>query len=123
MASKNQVAGFISLAVNGVIQQAKGSFTYNIGKVKREAIVGADRVHGFKAMPQVPFIDGEITDRQDLDVEALMDLDEVTITLSLANGKTILLEDAWYAADGDIATEEANIQFRFEGLSAEEVAA
>jgi hypothetical protein len=115
------IAGLLELKINGEIQNAKGNFTYNMGKNKREAVVGADRVHGFKALPQVPFIEGEITDRSDLDIEALLDITDATITLGLANGKVITLKEAWYAADGDIGTEEANIQVRFEGKSAEEV--
>jgi hypothetical protein len=117
----NLIAGLLELKVNGEIQNAKGNFTYNLGKMKKEAIVGADRVHGYKGTPQVPFIEGEITDRSDLNVEALVSIDNATITLSLANGKVIVLKDAWYAADGDVGTEEANIQLRFEGMSAEEV--
>jgi len=117
----NLVAGLLELKVNGEIQNAKGSFTYNLGRVKREAIVGADRVHGFKAMPQVPYIEGEITDRADLDLAAFLDIDNATVTLTLANGKVIVLKEAWYAGDGNVETEEANIGIRFEGMSAEEV--
>ena len=32
-----------------------------------EAIVGSDGIHGYKEVPQVGFIEGEITDRSDLD--------------------------------------------------------
>lgn len=77
-------------------------------------------MHGYKGMPRVPFIEGEITDRGNLDLAAFQALTDATITLELANGKTVILRDAWYSADGDVGTEEANIQVRFEGLSAEE---
>lgn len=116
----NRRAGTIFFKVNGTQHDAKGSFTYNLGAPKREAIIGADAIHGFKETPQPAHIEGEITDRGDLDVDALLRLDDQTVTLELANGKTILLRNAWYAADGNIGTEEANIQVRFEGLSAEE---
>lgn len=121
MSGKNLVGGILEFKVNGEIQNAKGNFKYNPGKLKREGIVGPDRVHGYKGLPQIPYIEGEITDRSDLDVESFMDIDEGTITLSLANGKVFVLKEAWYAADGDIETEEGNIQVRFEGMSAEEV--
>lgn len=120
MASK-LIAGILEFKVNGEIQNAKGSFKYNLGHLKKEAIVGADRIHGYKGMPQVPYIEGEVTDRSDMDVESFVDIDDGTITLNLANGKVIALNEAWYAADGDIETEEANIQARFEGISCEEV--
>lgn len=121
MGNPNRRAGRIFFKVDGVQHDAKGNFTYNLGKGKREGIPGADRVHGYKETVQVPFIEGEITDSFDLDLEELLLLDGVTVTLELANGKNILLRDAWYAGDGNGQTEEANIQVRFEGLEAEEI--
>lgn len=117
----NLIAGVLEFKLNGEIQNAKGNFTYNLGKVKRDAIIGPDRVHGYKAMPQVPFIEGEITDRSDLNLENFLDTDNATLTLSLANGKVIVLKEAWFAGEGNVQTEEANVACRFEGISAEEV--
>ncbi len=119
--SKNRRAGKIYFKIDGAQHDAKGSFTYNLGGEKRETLTGSDGVHGYKSMPQAPFIEGAITDNAELDVAEMQALDEVTVTLELANGKTIILRDAWYVADGDVTTEEAEIQVRFEGLSAEEM--
>jgi hypothetical protein len=114
-------AGIVYFKIDGSIQDAKGNFTYNLGKNKREAIVGADAVHGFKETPQVAFIEGEITDRGTLDLEALVTLDDITATLELSNGKVFVLRNAWYAGDGNVQTEESNIQIRLEGKTGEEV--
>jgi hypothetical protein len=114
-------AGIIQLQIQGEIYDAKGSFSYNLGREKRESIVGADRIHGFKAMPQPAFIEGEITDRGTLDLDKLVLSQDVTVTLQLANGKVIVLRDAFFAGEGTGNTEEANIAVRFEGASAEEV--
>jgi len=113
--------GQIFVKANGALYDAKGSFTYNLGIAKREAIVGADKVHGFKEMPQVPYIEGEFTDRTSLDLKTLLSLRDATVTLELANNKTIVLRDAWFAGDGNVQTEEGNIAVRFEGLSGEEI--
>jgi predicted heme/steroid binding protein len=59
----NRRAGRIYFKVDGTQYDAKGSFSYNLGADKRDGIVGADGVHGYKAMPQVPFIEGAVTDR------------------------------------------------------------
>ena len=117
----NLIAGILEFKVNGEIQNAKGNFTYNLGKHKRDAIIGPDRTHGFKALPQVAFIEGEITDRSDLNVEQFLNITNATLTLGLANGKVIVLKEAWFASEGNVQTEEANIAVRFEGISAEEV--
>jgi hypothetical protein len=121
MAGKNRIGGIIALKVNGDIYFAKGNFTYNLGKPKREGVVGADTVHGYKETPQVPFVEGEITDRNELSLEDLVTLDDATITLELSNGKVITLSEAWYAGEGTGNTEEGNIACRFEGMNAEEV--
>lgn len=113
--------GIIQFQANGVSYDAKGNFTYNIGRPKREAIVGADGVHGFKETPQPSFIEGEITDRASLDLEALVKLKDATVTLGLANGKTVVLRDAWYAGEGTGNTDEGNIGVRFESGEGDEV--
>lgn len=120
MASQRR-AGIVYLKVNGEIQDAKGNFNYNLGKPKREAIVGADTVHGYKETPQVAFIEGEITDRGTLDLEALVTMDDATITLELSNGKVVVLHQAWFAGEGTVGSEEANIAVRWEGKSGEEI--
>lgn len=120
MASQRR-AGLIQLQIDGMIYSAKGNFTYNLGLPKREAIVGADGVHGYKETPQVPFIEGEITDWATLELAQLVATADATVTLKLANEKTINLQHAWYAGDGTGNTEEANIGVRFEGASNEEI--
>lgn len=114
-------AGTIQLKVNGEIHDAKGSFSYNLGRPKREALLGSDSVHGYKEMPQVPFIEGAITDRGSLDVAALASGTDLTVTLELANGKVVVLSEAWFAGEGTATTEEAEISVRWEGKEAEEV--
>ena len=119
---ERRIGGTIFLNINGEGFNAKGEFTYNIGAPKREGIVGADQMHGYKEMPQVPYIEGAITDTSELNLESLLKLKDATITLRLANGKTIVLREAWYAGDGNVTTEEGEIECRFEGMRGEEVA-
>ena len=116
-----RVGGIISIKVNGEVYNAKGNFTYNLGRPMKEAVVGHDTVHGYKELTQAPFIEGEFTDRSDLDLDALVTITDATVTLELANGKTIVLREAWWAADGTFNTEEGNGTARFEGMSGDEV--
>ena len=108
-------AGLIQLQINGEIQDAKGSFSYNLGLPKREAIVGSDGIHGYKETPQVAFIEGAITDRLTLDVAALASGRDLTITITLGNDKVFILRDAWFAGEGTASTEEGEIPVRWEG--------
>ncbi len=115
-------AGLIQFKVAGVMQDALGNFTYNLGRPMREAIVGSDGVHGHMEKPQVAFIEGEITDRGTLDLSALVSVDGESVTLSLGNGKVIILGEAWFAGEGTGNSETGAIAVRFEGKSAEEAA-
>jgi len=116
-----RVGGKILIKADGNQYRAKGSWTYNLGADKREAVVGSDSVHGYKEMPQVPFIEGTITDSPDLSLEQLLNLKDAQVILELANDKIISLNSAWFAGDGNATTEEGEIDARFEGLSADEI--
>lgn len=119
----NRKGGIIELNIDGDIYQCKGAFTYGLGKPTREAIVGHDEVHGFKEIPTAPFIEGEITDSEDLQLDVLGAITNSTVTLRLANEKVIALRNAWCTnPDGlGASTEEGTIKVKFEGLHAEEV--
>lgn len=115
--------GIIFLKIDGVQYQAKGEFSYGLGKPTREAIVGSDAVHGYAENPIAPFIEGEITDGIDISLDTIANITDSTITLELANEKVIALRNAWSTnPDGlGASTGEGNIPVRFEGLRAEEV--
>lgn len=121
--ANQRVAGLIRLQTNGEILRAKGAFTWNLGRVKREPVIGSDGVHGFKETPQVPFIEGAITDAGDIDGAALTGLRDATVNLKLGNGKMIVLSGAYYAGEGTGNTEESEIGVRWEGVEGEEVRA
>ena len=118
-----RVAGLIQLKVNGEILRAKGAFTYNLGKPMRESVIGSDGVHGYKETPQAPFIEGAITDLQDLKMSTLVGTTNATVNLKLGNNKAIVLNNAFYAGEGTGSTEEGEIGVRWEGSDAEEVRA
>jgi hypothetical protein len=120
MANK-RVGGIVQLQINGEILSAKGAFTYNLGVDKRDAVIGSDKVHGFKEEPQVPKIEGAITDSDELDLKTLLQFRDGTVTLSCANGKVVVLREGWFAGEGDVSTEEGEIGVLFQGISAEEV--
>ncbi len=111
--------GIIVVQINGEVHDAKGNFTYNLGKDKNESIVGADVTHGHKSTPQPGFIEGEITDRLELSLEDLVTTSGATISMLLANGKMFVLHDAVYVGDGTGNTDEGNIDVRFEGRGEE----
>ena len=117
----SRIGGILFAKVDGTQVKAKGNWTYNLGVNKKEMVAGMDGVHGYTEKPQIPFIEGAITDASDFDLAAFMALNDSLITLELANGKVIQLSNAVNASDGNVTTEEGEIAVRFEGMKAVEV--
>lgn len=114
-----RIGGTLFVAVNGVRISVKGNWEVGLGRPKREGVPGMDTIHGYTEKQQVPFFAGDATAGQRLDLPALLDVRDATITAELANGKVAVLRDAWHAGDGVLNTEEGNVPLRFEGLSCE----
>lgn len=116
-------SGTIHLKIDGEMQSVVGEFKFGLGKPTREGLVGHDGVHGFKQIPTIPFLEGEVRDGQNVSLDKLAAVKDATITLELANGKTYVWKNAWGCnPDGlGMGTEEGNIAVRFEALSAQEV--
>lgn len=105
--------GILSFNIDGQVYEAKGNFTYNLGAPLREEIIGADGIHGYKETYQAAYIEGEFTDSSIVDLASLVNLENVTVTLALGNGKAIVLRQAWFSGDGNVQTEEGNISVKF----------
>ena len=118
-----RVGGILLLKLDGALFQAKGEFTYDIGIPLRTAVVGVDAVHGFKEEPKVPFIEGALTDNDELDLAQLQSFRDGTATLELANGKVIIIRLAFYASPGNVSAAEGQIPLRIEGITGEEIPA
>ena len=119
--AENRRAGTLHITIGGVRRDARGEFTYNIGAPKRTAMQNeAHETIGYMSEGQTPSIEGAITDQSDLVLSDLVNLDDETITLEMANGKVFTLHNAWFAGDGNVTTRESNIELRFEGRTAEE---
>ncbi len=120
----NRVSGIIQFSIDGETYFAKGNFTYSYGYEGRETIKGADGIHGYKSMVNVPMIEGAITDTGTLDTKKLSQIVDSTATLALGNGKAFVLRNCWSTNPDGIqgTTEESEIAIRLEGKSAEDVA-
>jgi hypothetical protein len=105
------------MQINGVIHDVKGEVTYDLGLPKRSAIEGVSGIQGFTEKPKVSYAECTITDRGTLDAAALFALEDATVAIILANGKTVSFRDAWYAGDGTGKTNEGEIDLRIESAS------
>lgn len=120
-AKKNRVGGTMYLQVNGEVMDAVGEFSYNLGTRKRTGVTGTSGPQGYIEEQQIPFIEGKIRDRSTLKVKNLTELDDVTVTVRIAAGKTVMLREGWFAGDGNVNAATGEVEVRFEGMLCEEV--
>jgi hypothetical protein len=116
-----RVGGTIFVKVDGVQLRAKGSWTYDLGAPTRKSVIGSDGVHGYSETPKAASLEGDITDSQNIDLYAFQNITNSTVTLSLANGKTVVFPQAFYAGDGTAQTEEGTAKMKFEAPYAKEI--
>lgn len=116
------IAGKLELTINGNTINVVGNFSLNLGLPKREFLVGPDRVQGYKEVPQVPKITGEVRDSRSLSVtNDILNMKNATVVAFAANGKKYMFESATYTGDGPIDTEEGKVQFECGAMSATEI--
>lgn len=119
--AKNRIAGVcyvkLTTATGNQIQLAlRGGWTVSPSRTKKEGIAGQDAVHGYKEMPEVPFMEGDVSYMSDLDIRALDEAEEITATAELANGKTWVGVQGWRADKSEIDTEEGKLKVKLEFL-------
>lgn len=119
--AQNRIAGTAYVKVDAEQIPIKGKWKYQVNTVKRETIVGQDAVHGYKEMPVAPFVQGDVTDMPGTLVKRFEAVRDATITLHLANGKTILIRNAWWEDTSEVDSEEGTYPVKFSGLSGEEL--
>lgn len=114
MASK-LLAGTAQVTVDGATYMLEGSAKYSVSTVKREALVGKDGFHGWKETPVTGSISMSIRDAGNLTVANFNAMRNSTVTLQLANGKTIVGRNMGTTDAQEVDTEDAKFDVKFEG--------
>lgn len=118
---QNRIAGVAYVKYNGRHVPAKGSWTVGFNRIKREGIAGQDGVHGYKEVPQVPYIEGEVSTTAEVSMVDFVNIQDATVQLEHANGKVYVLRNAWTAENYENNTEDGKFKVKFEGMSIDEL--
>ncbi len=116
----NRLAGVAYLTVDGTNYMLAGDFTYSVSKVSRETLTGQDRVHGYSEKPVAGKMSCSVRDAGGLSVASFNAMTNVTVTVELANGKTIVGRNMWTVEPQEVKTAEAIFEVKWEGFSVEE---
>jgi len=116
----NRLAGIATVTVDGQNYMLSGDLTYQVSTVKRETLIGQDRVHGYSETPVAGFISGTFRDAGDLTVADFNAMSNATVVVELANGKTIVGRNMWTVETQEVKTAEGTFDVRWEGFSVQE---
>lgn len=114
-----KVAGAAFFKVDGVQYSLRGNLNVSLGNVERESVVGMDQYHGIKEMPKASFIECDLTDQPDIDLNTLESLTDATVTVELINGKVGVLRNASQVNALELNVNDGQMTVRFEGPKGE----
>lgn len=112
----NRLAGVAYVAIDGRSYAIVGEGTYRPSQENRETLLGQDGYHGYKAMPAAGMISWKGRDSGGVSVQTVAGFDNVTVTLELANGKTVIGRNMVRVGEGvEVNSEEGSYDIRWEG--------
>ena len=114
------LAGTGSITVDGTTYMVEGDVKYKVATVKRESLIGYDGPHGYKQSYVTGSITMSLRDSGSLTVADFNTMTDVTVVLSLANGKVVTGKGMWTVEDQEVDTSEAKFEVKFEGPSVTE---
>lgn len=121
MADPNFVAGTAYFSLDGRRLRLAGEFSWQPSTATRETLAGMDSVHGYKQKPAAGKINAKLRDAADLSITALGKAANVTITVELANGKTVSGAGMWSTEQPTVEAEEGTVDWKLEGASVTEI--
>lgn len=117
----NLIAGVGSLTLDGTQLAVKANMTISPSPLTREGIAGQDRVHGYKEMPAVPWMEADLSVQHGFPIEDMnLDVDS-TLVAQLADGRVYVLRNCWYVGRTEINTQDGQYRARFEGFACQEI--
>jgi len=114
-------AGVAFFKVDGNLLPLRGNFTISPSSVERTMMAGQDYVHGYQELPRVPWIEGDVSTLQEVSLEALEQMVDVTVTAELANGHVYVLKEATCKSAFEDNARDGQFRIRFEGTTCEEL--
>ena len=122
MAQFEDVGGVHKMYIDSVMFLLKGDPEYDIGGTKRTVLRGSDGLmHGSKKEVTGSRISGTTTNTSELDIAALRETNDATITLECPNGKVVSFPHCVFTGDPTVTGSEGEVSFEFTGDVATEI--
>lgn len=110
-----RIGGTATFYVNGASQSTTGKWTVNIQNVKREAVAAADGAIHYTESVVADKVSGALLMTTGFNPDFITNATNVTIVLSLNNGKSAMLDQAFFSGDSSASTESGEMEVEFSG--------
>ncbi len=109
--------GVAYATVDGEPVDVKGAVEYNLGLPMREAVVGVGGMHGVKETDRAPWVQFTVTRPEAKVLQKLLNAHDATATVGFRDGTVFTVAESTFVGEGDINSEEDEVQLRYEGRS------
>ena len=112
----NRLAGTCFVMIDGQSYSISGDGMYTVSSATRETLMGQDGWHGYSEKPAPGAITWKGRDGSNTSIAAINASANSTVTLELANGKTIIGRNMVRVGEPiKVNTEDATFEVNFEG--------
>lgn len=111
------IGGTVSFTIDGTMYSVRGNFEISAATVKRESIAGQSGVQGYTESYVVPSFKGDLTLDGSFSYATLEGITSSTMQVSLANGQTYVLSNAWFCSGTQMNIAEGRVSCEFGGLT------
>jgi hypothetical protein len=118
-----RIGGTLYVTIDGVAYSLRGSWTVTPTNLKREDVAGPDGTNAFTETPTVPGAKGDLMTVPGLSLLALQAITNSTVSISLANGTTYVLANAWTKPPFEADTADGKVGIEFGCQTCDELVA
>ncbi|WP_028310983.1 phage tail tube protein [Derxia gummosa] len=111
-----RTAGVCYLKVDGELIEIAGDVECPLTEFKREPVMGADGVVGYKETPVAPYIKVTGITTPGFPIEKLRQMTDGQGTAEFANGRVYSLSGMWLQGDTGVKSEAGTADLEFYGL-------
>jgi hypothetical protein len=105
--------GVYSVFIAGSPEDVVGDVTVKYNTIKRENLIGLDKVHGYQENPDVSFISLTVRAQPGRDQNYYWQLTEADVTVNFRDGRQATGQAGWFIDDLEEEVKEGTIKVKF----------
>jgi ribosomal protein L31 len=110
-----RIGGIALFNIDGQSFSTDGEFSVTIQNTKKESVMSTAGEIFYTESTQPSKVSGTLFSTDTLDIDSLVNSTDVTVTITLANGKTSVLSHAVFTGDATLSAKDGKLDIEFSG--------